>query len=74
MPNWTVNPQCVGQAPTKIAKMAGFEVPSDTSIICCEIGGVGKKYPALGGEALAGALAVSSWPISLRRWTPASRC
>src|SRR6185369_16430088 len=32
MPNWTVNPQCVGQAPTKIAKMAGFEVPADTSI------------------------------------------
>src|ERR1039458_6090185 len=27
---WTVNPNCVGQAPTKIAKMAGFEVPSDT--------------------------------------------
>jgi hypothetical protein len=28
MPNWTVNPQCVGQAPTKIARMAGFEVPA----------------------------------------------
>src|ERR1019366_4097847 len=42
---WTVNPNCVGQAPTKIAKMAGFEVPSDTSIICCEIAGVGKKFP-----------------------------
>ncbi|MBZ5622827.1 MAG: aldehyde dehydrogenase family protein, partial [Acidobacteriia bacterium] len=27
MPNWTVNPQCVGQAPAKIARMAGFEVP-----------------------------------------------
>src|SRR5215468_3351929 len=39
-PNWTVNPQCVGQAPTKIAKMAGFSVPEDTSIICCEIEGV----------------------------------
>jgi len=43
--NWTINPQCVGQAPTKLARMAGFEVPSDTSIICCEIGGVGKQYP-----------------------------
>jgi acyl-CoA reductase-like NAD-dependent aldehyde dehydrogenase len=43
--NWTINPQCVGQAPTKLAKMAGFEVPPDTSIICCEIGGVGKQYP-----------------------------
>ena len=43
--NWTINPQCVGQAPTKLAKMAGFEVPPDTSIICCEIGGVGKQFP-----------------------------
>src|SRR5664280_2426333 len=31
-PSWTVNPNCVGQAPTKIARMAGFEVPADTSI------------------------------------------
>src|ERR1022692_3983285 len=31
-PNWTVNPECVGQSPTKIAQMAGFEVPRDTSI------------------------------------------
>jgi acetaldehyde dehydrogenase (acetylating) len=44
-PNWTINPQCVGQAPTKLAKMAGFEVPADTSIICCEIAGVGKQFP-----------------------------
>jgi acetaldehyde dehydrogenase (acetylating) len=43
--NWTINPQCVGQAPTKLARMAGFEVPPDTSIICCEIGGVGKQFP-----------------------------
>ena len=43
--NWTINPQCVGQAPTKLARMAGFEVPPDTSIICCEVGGVGKQYP-----------------------------
>src|SRR5271157_1063050 len=42
--NWTINPQCVGQAPAKLAKMAGFEVPPDTSIICCEIAGVGKQY------------------------------
>ena len=26
-PNWTINPACVGQAPTKIASMAGFTVP-----------------------------------------------
>ena len=44
-PNWTINPQCVGQAPTKLAKMAGFEVPPDTRIICCEVAGVGKQYP-----------------------------
>jgi acetaldehyde dehydrogenase (acetylating) len=44
-PNFTINPQCVGQAPTKLARMAGFEVPPDTTIICCEIGGVGKQFP-----------------------------
>src|SRR4051794_14634151 len=57
MPNWTVNPQCVGQAPTKIAKMAGFEVPADTSIICAEIGGVGKKHP-LSAEKLSPVLSL----------------
>ena len=57
MPNWTVNPQCVGQAPTKIAKMAGFEVPPDTSIICAEIGGVGKRHP-LSAEKLSPVLAL----------------
>jgi acetaldehyde dehydrogenase (acetylating) len=56
-PNWTVNPQCVGQAPTKIARMAGFEVPEDTSILCCEIEGVGKKYP-LSAEKLSPVLAL----------------
>jgi acetaldehyde dehydrogenase (acetylating) len=55
--NWTVNPQCVGQAPTKIAKMAGFSVPEDTSIICCEIEGVGKKYP-LSAEKLSPVLSL----------------
>src|SRR6185369_10585505 len=57
MPNWTVNPQCVGQAPTKIAKMAGFEVPPDTSIICAEVGGVGKKHP-LSAEKLSPVLSL----------------
>jgi len=56
-PNWTVNPQCVGQAPTKIAKMAGFEVPEVTSILCCEIEGVGKKFP-LSAEKLSPVLAL----------------
>jgi acetaldehyde dehydrogenase (acetylating) len=56
-PSWTVNPNCVGQAPTKIAKMAGFEVPADTSILCCEIAGVGKKYP-LSAEKLSPVLSL----------------
>jgi acetaldehyde dehydrogenase (acetylating) len=56
-PNWTVNPQCVGQAPTKIARMAGFEVPADTSILCCHTGGVGKKYP-LSAEKLSPVLSL----------------
>src|ERR1022692_3008625 len=57
MPNWTVNPQCVGQAPTKIAKMAGFEVPPDTSIICAEVAGVGKQHP-LSAEKLSPVLSL----------------
>src|ERR1051326_8057930 len=57
MPNWTVNPQCVGQPPTKIAKMAGFEVPADTSIICVEINGVGKQHP-LSAENLSPVLSL----------------
>ena len=56
-PNWTVNPNCVGQAPTKIAKMAGFEVPPDTSIICAEVGGVGKQHP-LSAEKLSPVLSL----------------
>ena len=42
---FTINPNCVGQAPTKLAKMAGFDVPADTSILCVEDTGVGKKHP-----------------------------
>jgi acetaldehyde dehydrogenase (acetylating) len=57
MPNWTVNPNCVGQAPTKIAKMAGFDVPADTSIICAEVGGVGKQHP-LSAEKLSPVLSL----------------
>src|SRR5271157_5522461 len=57
MPNWTVNPQCVGQSPSTIAKMAGFEVPPDTSIICAELEGVGKQYP-LSAEKLSPVLSL----------------
>jgi len=57
MPNWTVNPQCVGQSPAKIAKMAGFEVPTGTSIICAEVAGVGKQHP-LSAEKLSPVLSL----------------
>jgi acetaldehyde dehydrogenase (acetylating) len=57
MPNWTVNPACVGQSPQKIAKMAGFEVPADTTIIVAEIGGVGKAHP-LSAEKLSPVLSL----------------
>jgi acetaldehyde dehydrogenase (acetylating) len=67
MPNWTVNPQCVGQSPQKIARMAGFEVPSDAPIICATIGGVGKQYP-LSAEKLSPVLSlrfVKDFPAAL---------
>jgi acyl-CoA reductase-like NAD-dependent aldehyde dehydrogenase len=57
MPNWSINPQCVGQAPPKLARMAGFEVPPDTSIICAEVEGVGKQHP-LSMEKLSPVLAL----------------
>jgi acetaldehyde dehydrogenase (acetylating) len=55
--NFTVNPECVGQSPTKIAKMAGFEVPADTSILVVEIQGIGKQHP-LSAEKLSPVLAL----------------
>jgi acetaldehyde dehydrogenase (acetylating) len=55
--SWTVNPNCVGQSPTKIAQMAGFEVPADTTILCCELGGVGKQHP-LSAEKLSPVLSL----------------
>jgi acetaldehyde dehydrogenase (acetylating) len=57
MPNWTVNPQCVGQAPEKIARMAGFDVPAGTSILCVEMNGVGKQHP-LSAEKLSPVLSL----------------
>ena len=67
MPNWTVNPQCVGQSPVRIAQMAGFEAPPDASILCAEIGGVGKQHP-LSAEKLSPVLAlyfVKDFPAAL---------
>jgi acetaldehyde dehydrogenase (acetylating) len=56
-PNWTVNPQCVGQPAPKIARMAGFEVPPNTAVICAELSGVGKQHP-LSAEKLSPVLAL----------------
>lgn len=55
--NFSINPDCVGQAPTKIARMAGFEVPADTSIIVVEMQGVGKDHP-LSAEKLSPVLSL----------------
>ena len=52
-----VSPQCVGQSPQKIAKLAGFSVPDDTTILVAEIGGVGKEHP-LSAEKLSPVLAL----------------
>jgi len=56
-PNWTINPACVGQAPTKIATMAGFTVPPETSILVVDLDGVGKQHP-LSMEKLSPVLAL----------------
>lgn len=56
-PNFTINPDCVGQAPEKIAKMAGFSVPSGTSVLVTEIFGVGKNHP-LSAEKLSPVLSL----------------
>jgi acetaldehyde dehydrogenase (acetylating) len=67
-PNWRINPNCVGQAPDKIARMAGFDVPAGTSILVVEIGGVGKEHP-LSMEKLSpvlSLLAVKDWEEQVR--------
>jgi acetaldehyde dehydrogenase (acetylating) len=56
-PNLQINPDCVGQAPTKLARLAGFEVPPDTSILAVELAGVGRDHP-LSVEKLSPVLAL----------------
>jgi acetaldehyde dehydrogenase (acetylating) len=56
-PNFTINAKCVGQAPTKIAQMAGFEIPPDAPILVVDPGGVGKQHP-LSAEKLSPVLAL----------------
>jgi acetaldehyde dehydrogenase (acetylating) len=56
-PGGGINAKCVGQSPTKIAELAGFRVPPDTSIIAVEIKGVGRQHP-LSAEKLSPVLAL----------------
>ncbi|MBI4877279.1 MAG: aldehyde dehydrogenase family protein [Acidobacteria bacterium] len=66
-PAGTINPRCVGQSPGRIAELAGFSVPPETSIIVAEIGGVGKMHP-LSAEKLSPVLAlyiVEGWEQAL---------
>lgn len=55
--NFRINPECVGQSPMRIAEMAGFTVPADTSILVVRIEGVGKEHP-LSVEKLSPVLAL----------------
>ena len=52
-----VNPDIVGKYPYEIAALAGITIPKDTKVLCCEIDGVGAKYP-LSREKLSPVLAV----------------
>src|SRR5690625_5689104 len=52
-----LNAAIVGQHPTKIAEMAGFTVPADTSVILVDVDHVGPDEP-LTREKLAPVLAV----------------
>jgi len=52
----TMNAAVVGQPATKIAALAGIEVPSDTKILIAELAGVGPEYP-LSREKLSPILA-----------------
>jgi acetaldehyde dehydrogenase (acetylating) len=52
-----INPDCVGQPAETIARMAGFEVPGDTSILAVEIEGIGKEHP-LSAEKLSPVLSL----------------
>jgi acyl-CoA reductase-like NAD-dependent aldehyde dehydrogenase len=40
-----MNPEVVGLDPARIAKLAGFEVPAETTVLLARQGGVGKEHP-----------------------------
>jgi acetaldehyde dehydrogenase (acetylating) len=56
-PSFGINPNCVGQSPQRIAEMAGFTVPAETTILVVEIEGVGKEHP-MSAEKLSPVLSV----------------
>ncbi len=56
-PNGRINAKCVGQSPQKIAQMAGFQIPPETTAIIVEPRGVGREHP-LSMEKLSPVLAV----------------
>lgn len=56
-PEFRIRPECVGQSPQVIARLAGFEVPDSASILAVEIDGVGRDYP-LSAEKLSPVLSV----------------
>lgn len=53
----TMNPEVVGQSATKIAEMAGIEVPDDTVLLLVPLQGIGAGYP-LSREKLSPILGV----------------
>ncbi len=55
--NFAINPECVGQSPQKIARMAGFEIAPDAPIIIVGIGGIGREHP-LSAEKLSPVLSL----------------
>ena len=57
LPGGNVNPRIIGQSAAKLASLAGFAVPPDTSILCAEVGGVGPQHP-LSGEKFTPILAL----------------
>ncbi len=53
----TVNADCVGQDPRKIAQMAGFSVADSTTVLIAELGGIGAGHP-LSAEKLSPVLSL----------------
>ena len=56
-PQGTVSAPCVGQSPQKIAQLAGFSVPENTSILVVELAGVGRQH-RLSAEKLSPVLSM----------------